>query len=547
MTLERTDLSRDSVCVNGLWLEDIIKGFHILSSTGREVLTKEIITNQYRRDGSVPDHTRFPERIINVKFILDGQNSTDFRDNCTDLYRLLNIEDVDIQFNDEFDKFYTGSISVEQPEEKYGIVYQGSFNIICSDPFKYSTSVMEAEPVDVADYSAQFLINYNGTYPARPILQASFAGALEGGSYSEDGDCGYIAFMDEAENIIQIGNPDAIDLDASKTAATLQNNYLSSLTGFTVTGTLTPNQNIADPYWSRGAGQTLAFTKPSGTASFEYTVPDGAQNFDMAFIQRMAVNANTQTGTFYCYCYDANNNLVCGYGINKSASGTAGKVYYYVNGSTNKKNVNIDLSYYNTNFGYCNRTQAYKTVSTKYYYNKKKKKWQTKYIKGAKTKIVTTQVANGYNYTQSNLNSAFSKNGGTVTFKIGNLAQESFTASDITQTPITKVKIGFTGNLHTNALRLFKMVRKPGAGFTDQDNVFTAGQTVQADCNDASVYIMEGETEQGHFAPEYGALGNDWETFTLEPGTNIIQATWSPWVDTDYKPTLKIIYNEVFI
>ena len=45
----------------------------------------------------------------------------------------------------------------------------------------------------------------------------------------------------------------------------------------------------------------------------------------------------------------------------------------------------------------------------------------------------------------------------------------------------------------------------------------------------------------------YGALGNSWEDFVLTSGTNVIQATWSEWVNPDYIPQIEIEYNEVDI
>ena len=87
----------------------------------------------------------------------------------------------------------------------------------------------------------------------------------------------------------------------------------------------------------------------------------------------------------------------------------------------------------------------------------------------------------------------------------------------------------------------------PAGTFADIPNVFTSGDIVEADCNDASVYLKHANTEDGHLAPQFGALGNDWEEFTLVKGVNIINAVWSDWVNSDYKPTLKILYNEVYI
>ena len=48
-------------------------------------------------------------------------------------------------------------------------------------------------------------------------------------------------------------------------------------------------------------------------------------------------------------------------------------------------------------------------------------------------------------------------------------------------------------------------------------------------------------------SPQFGALGNDWEDFCLVKGLNVINAVWSDWVNPDYKPALKILYNEVYL
>ena len=104
-----------------------------------------------------------------------------------------------------------------------------------------------------------------------------------------------------------------------------------------------------------------------------------------------------------------------------------------------------------------------------------------------------------------------------------------------------------TTALQTNAVSSIKITKLAGAHFADTKNVFTAGDIVEADCNDASIVLKRVGTEEGQLAPQYGALANDWESFMLTKGENIIQASWSPWVNTSYKPVLKIMYNEVFI
>ena len=67
--------------------------------------------------------------------------------------------------------------------------------------------------------------------------------------------------MDEDKNIIQLGNPEAVDLDASSKADTLINHtFETNTTPFTASGIVT-NQSISDAYWNKGEGQTLKYTK----------------------------------------------------------------------------------------------------------------------------------------------------------------------------------------------------------------------------------------------------------------------------------------------
>ena len=466
MARERNDLAADAVKVNGIYIEDAISGFTTVNSSGREVLSKEVNSNSYKRDGSVVDYSRYPEREITINFVIETDTNGDYRDKYTHLLGLLDDEDADIQFNDDVDKFLTGTITVNEPEEKYGYFCVGTYTIKCADPFKYSTSVFEAEPVEYDGASAQFLINYNGTYPSRPILQAEFVGALEGGDYSDDGDCGFVAFMDDEENIIQLGNPEAIDLDASKEATQIVNRTFTTLDDFTTTGGYTwgsksvagsaaANQTITDTYWSKGKGQSLKYVKPTyGTGTgwhgpiLRYHIENGAQNFEIALVHRMCSSAAGQLGSFECGAYTSNGTLLAGIVIDKTANGNNGTVRYIVNG-TQRGTSSIDLSYYNTNFGYCKRTAVNQTQ----YYNKKTKKWQKTKIKGAKTRTVVS----GYTYTQSNLNTSITRKGNSFTFKVGNLKAVTYTAGDLELVLASEVSVHFgqsktTAALHTNAV-----------------------------------------------------------------------------------------------
>lgn len=550
----------EAVNINGQYIEEAIEGYRTLYTKGREALALEMNTFSVgTANGETVKSTRYPTRVITVGFELRALDAQAFRQKFNHLNNLLSMDEADFVFADETDKFFTGTplMSIDVDPGRNWVT--GEWQIYCADPFKYSVDPIEVTAIPIAgSHAAQFNINYLGTYPAKPVLRAEFAGALSGGDYSEDGDCGFVAFMDSDENIIQLGNPDAIDLDAYTKAESLINREFTTISGWqtsgghtygnkSIAGSITPG-NITDTYWNKGAGKTLSFAKPSYGSGSNWHGPilrkntNGAVDFELSIVHRMCVNTSGEIGTFECGAYTGAT-MIAGIVIEKTANGTSGTVKYIVNGKV-KATQAIDLSYYNTNFGYCKRTPVYVTQ----YYNKKKKKWQTSKIKGAKTK----KVVSSYTYTQSNLNTTIKKAKSTVTFSVGGLAKKTITDTDIELLVAEDVSFHFGAKgtnptLNTNAINSVKFVRNPSDKFADIPNVFSSGDVVEADTGDASVYLMHKNTVEGELAPQYGALGNDWEDFMLSKGSNAIQAVWSEWVDEDYAPVLKIIYNEVYI
>lgn len=562
-------LPAEAVSVNGTYIEDAISGYRTLYVKGRESIAKEIDSFSVgTANGDTVKSTRYPSRTLTVGFQIVAESNSAFREKFNHLNNILSQDEADFVFADEDDKFFTGTPIMDLDIEGGRNAVIGEWQIYCAYPFKRSIAVKEATPTTINSTSAEFTIAYGGNYPTKPILRAEFAGALSGGDWSEDGDCGFVAWVDADENIIQVGNTEAIELAPEYTAAQLINRTFTTMTDFVtsggatwggkaVAGSLTPDQSISDPYWNNGAGQTLKFATPAcGSGSdwhgpiAHYAVSQGMVNYEIGCMHRMCVSANDQCGSFELGAYNISGGvykLLTGFVIEKTTNGTTGIVRYIVNG-TEVGTDGIDLSYYNTNFGYCRRDAIY---TTQYYTVTVKKKKKKK-----KKKVTLTRtVLSGYRYTQSNLNSSIKKAGGIVTFKVGNLATRSFTVADIESTPAHNVSMHFgqTGTiaaLHTNAVSSLKCTRMGGPKFTDYQNTFTSGDVVDADTNDASVILYRAGSEAGDgmLVPQYGALGNNWEGFVLRPNsTNTISVTWSPWVRAAYKPTFKILYNEVFI
>ena len=538
-------LPTEAVSLNGTYLENIIEGYRTLYVRGRENLATELNTFSVGvADGENFKGRRYPSRVLTIGFQLLCPDEAEFRLRFNQLNNILSIEEADFIFNDEKDKFFTGYPVMDADIEPGLNNVTGEWHIYCLYPFKRSIapvvrSTDDASGVTISGNTATFTFDYDGVIPARPVLRAEFASAKEGGDYNEDGDCGFVAFMNADESIIQLGNPEVIDVDELNANGTLANSEFDALTDWTASGISVGS--ITDTYWNRGAGQTMNFAKGIGTLT-RHTA--GAVGFEFDIVQRLCVNATGQTGSFKAHLKNGNK-VIVGYTIEKTGSGTNATVSYILNDTVVGTDI-IDISYYNTSFGYCNRTpvyvqQTYQEKVVYYVKKKKKKKKKTKYVTKTRT------VQNGWNYTQSNLNSGISRDGGVVTFSVGNLPDRTFKSSDIENTAVYDVYFETTGTFHTNALRSCAFIRKAGVPFSEIPNVFTSGDIVEADCNDANVYLYRSGSAEGHIEPQYGALGNDWEDFEIKVGSNTIRAVWSDWVNANYKPTIKIIYNEVYI
>lgn len=228
-------LPSEALKINGEYIEDLIPGYRTLNVSGREALSPEIISYSTGvRDGSKMQSKRYPERIIIVTYQLIASSNEDFRAAYNKLGRILDVEDAELIFNDEQDKFYIGTPCTIGEVEPGKNAVVGTIEILCMDPFKYSVIEYEATP-NIDDGS--ILIDYNGTYKSFPILEADFfkeedvaadgetANTLTGG-----GDCGYVAFFNEDAKIIQLGDPDEADKEGafSKSQTLINQTFMGS-------------------------------------------------------------------------------------------------------------------------------------------------------------------------------------------------------------------------------------------------------------------------------------------------------------------------------
>lgn len=544
---EGTALPSEALKINGAYLENKVTGYRTLYVKGREMLAPDIETYETGvRDSSNLQSKRFPARTITVGYQLIASSAEAFRAAFNALNAALDVEEAELIFADELDKFFIGTPFGRGDVPAGRNAVTGEFDILCADPFKYS--VQEYEVTPTLDDGTTFAIQYNGTYRSYPTLVAEFADEDDDttGGLTGNGDCGYVAFLSDDAAIIQLGDPDEPDTEDYAKSQTLTKQIFTSYnatvaakwpinTGRTSSSAVTATGTVVVGKDAENIRMLVANSYGTGTEwhgpSITRTIPAdasghvGAKNFRLSYKQRMCMGQGKkdtkQRGLFQCLLVNVNGSertIVAGLSVNKNKTGKQALLKLYVNGKTVHTQY-IDLTYHNKYFGY-------KKVVTE------KIKKKGKVIK--KKRII-----------QPVLSSTIRKYGKTVTFNIGGI-KKAFKVSAIANTEVHEItflmgKYASVTPLTYNGLFWAKFISDSCETFRDIPNKFSAGDVVEADCEDGEIYLNDAR------APELGALGNDWETFYLEPGANQIGVVWSDWVPAGSAPNCKIRYREVFL
>lgn len=224
-------ISNVAMLFNGEYIENQIEGYTTESVSGREMLGITETTSEVgNRDGVIYQRKKYKSRTLTVGFSIAGDSKNSVLKDLELLSEILDVEQVEIVFNDESDLFYIGTRVGEPNVTAVNVfgpinaVAVGSFEILCSDPYKYSVEEYSAEPEFIEDRGfATFLVDYDGNHKAYPKYEVEFYSqnmitddedTAEDDSdhgdrneaLGEKGSCGYVAIFDDEKHILQFGN-----------------------------------------------------------------------------------------------------------------------------------------------------------------------------------------------------------------------------------------------------------------------------------------------------------------------------------------------------
>jgi predicted phage tail component-like protein len=525
----------EALKLNVEYIENLVPGYRTVYVKGREALAPEVgLYDTGTRDGAERQYGRFPERYITVGYQLLAASNEAFRDAFNALGGILNVTDAQLIFNDEPDKYFTGTLSNIGEIEPGRNQVVGEFEFVCTDPFKYSVKEYEIEPT--LDNGLCFLVNYKGTYKSFPTLEARMSDSASG--------CGFVGFFNDNEKIIQLGNPEETNFGEVPASQTIVNAPFdtSNTWGQSVQAQWPANSSVvlADPSYTYTGKAGIIQSAPAAWPDQYYlTATDygtgnlyhgptvtrelpadaagvvGAENFRFSYSQKMSIgymaDGTNQKGAFRAHLLAADGKIVAGVNIWKNGAGKNGRLLFWAN-NTVMEAIDIDLSYNNKHFGN-DRYSGPNGTGT------------------CLAKAVRTTT--------------IQKTGSKITFDVAGIKRTYNVpaAADMVAkyASFTFAKYKEQPTFAYNGVFWAKFIKDNCDTWADVPNMFSENDIVVADCKDGEVYLNNAKM------PALGALGNDWEEFYLHPGANQIGVTYSDWLTGDDAPTFKMKYREVYL
>lgn len=519
----------DYLSINGTIIENAIAGFNSFNVSGRNMPETEIETVTVgNRNGDVFKSKRYAGRTLTVSYALIAATESELMRKFERLNAILDAEEAQIIFGDDPTVFYIGTKTGITEPQGAQIAMSGKIEFYCSDPYKYSVEEYDPDYHTIAENGSYSLvnsqggyiyddagnkitfdvptfgINYNGTMPSYPRMTANVAA-----------DLGYIAFIDNDSQIIQLGDPEETEGEDYKQNETLISSKFTAM----------PAAWAASTTAKFPAGKLEGSTKiasVNGTSALTANSYGSTLTGTHGCAVTAAVPADSEGNTGAVNC-----KFEFKYIFKSSKTSQAGRITFAI-GNTSK---------------YFAAIQLYKGKDSKSGY-------AYLYVNGVQKNRLTFTAGSKSAFTQGT--ASITKYGSKITFVIGGKTY-SYTDSALADSVVTNANIYFGREVYkktktTNAqcsvmgyigVYTAQFIKNYVEKWRDVPNKFAAGDEIVVDCESASITI------NGNDAAGFGAMGNDWETFTLEQGTNYIGCAFSEWTETP--PTFGLKYRKVYI
>ena len=246
---DNTELPSEALCINGVYIENEIEGYRTLSVEGRELLESEVSNIQIgNQDGRRYKQKRDESRTIQVNYQMLSNSPEDFREKFNKLCSLISVEQAELVFRDEQDKYFIGTKESVGDVDPGRLNVVGSFSFTCTDPYKYKTTEKTATNNGTA---TEITLKNDGT-KAVPINVTALM-------KSENGYLG----LTLDDRFYQIGHPEEVDGVSYEASDRLFDDHLYKDCGWAL------NQGITPPVTpERLQSGTVAYVKESGTEGY---------------------------------------------------------------------------------------------------------------------------------------------------------------------------------------------------------------------------------------------------------------------------------------
>lgn len=498
----------EAMQVNGVYLEDLIPGYRTLYVRGRENLTADITALEMEvRDGARYRRRRHLPRTLTIGYQLIAASNAAFRAAYNQLLYALDQEEMQLIFEDESDKYFTGTkVSFSDVPAGTNAV-TGEIEIYCADPFKYSVQEYEVTTESSAD-GPVFLINYDGTQPAAPVLEATIPG-----------ECGFVGYVNQDGAVLQIGDPGDVEEETVQQTSRLVHDefHSTSLAGWTRNNAAL----VYDTAGQTGSPKYLDWSPPgsSGTWSVVAVNSQGTTNAEPWHgygMSRSVTASDKCTYTFVPIFY-------------YSSVKELGFLEFSMNAASGRGKQSIAAVIYSRN----SVGSADGMIRL--------------YVNGELMETISTSFKKDNPYTGIRpgihpVYASITKFGNVFTFELGGCTKtytvpgtENLTVADISFFAGYYKTAAHISAMYVDYVRFDKHVVET---YVEIPNKFTLNDVVRADCRTGDVAVNN-TIQHG-----LGALGNDWETFRLVPGANQILCTWSEWSAS--APEFRLKYRKVY-